>query len=499
MPHRVLEFEVVKDQNLIRENVLDLLAGFDGANGDGFLAKEEETKAAFESILKKVRGKTDLPFFQSYSYLVTGLFQLLHYAQKELKAIPNADVNLKSAKANFLQVRFDAVISMNDFAKEISAVLVGLKAIASIEECLKVFTALRQIPFPIIYYTEYDPYSGIRTVEEAANNDSPFIPILSVIFTTDGQPWANPQVVKPKVSYRINGKVSINEWPAGYDRIVFMPVTTLPANSFEMNFAPIAHSNSKEFIVDGHVTFLVPQHSVDDTLAIRIVAYYEAKGRPNIFCTVIGYDQLLVKVLDPNSTNYPTGFSMMDQAINEINITLSQVNPPVAPNDKHNFLVLLSGILNYQGFCLQQGTYSGINDIAEDVFRDKLIQHLIAQPQIGEKIVKESHIGGGRVEISFHGIVAELKVERKISDRTKLYEKYGKQPVAYASANSKQLSILCVLDLTEKNRPVGVARNNITLHTLEVHGFEAKDERYPSKIAMIVIDGNTPKPSSYSK
>jgi len=499
MPHRILELKTVTDQNLIRENVLKLLTEFDGANGDFLLAREDETLAAFRSIVEKVEGKTDRLFFQSYLHLATGLFQLLHYSHKELKAIPNAEINLKSAKANFLQVRFDSIISMSDFAKEISSVVVKLKAITSIEDCLICFAELRQIPFPTIYFIEHHPFSGRERIQKTESGDNPFVAILSVIFTTDDQPWANPQIVKPKVSYRINGKVSINEWPIGYERIVFRPVTTLSANSFEMNFAPIPHSDGKEFIVTGHVTFLVPQHSMDDTLAIRIVAYYQGKGLPNIFGTVIGYDQLLVKVLDPNTTNYPTGFSMMNQAINDINLSLSQLTPPIDSTDKHNFLILLSGILNYQGFCLQQGIFSGVDNLSEHEFRDQLIQHLIAQPHIGEKIVKESHIGGGRVEISFNGIIAELKVERKISDREKLYEKYSKQPVAYASANSKQLSILCILDLTKKSRPIGIARNNITLRSLNIHGFETNNEQYPSQVAVVIIDGNSPKPSTYSQ
>ena len=173
--------------------------------------------------------------------------------------------------------------------------------------------------------------------------------------------------------------------------------------------------------------------------------------------------------------------------------------PKVDKNEKENFLHLLSGILNYQGFCLQQGVYKGETKVTEDDFRDQLIQHLIGLPYLGEEITKEAHLSGGRVEISYRGLIAELKVETTISDRDKLYEKYGRQPIAYASGNTKQLSILCILDSTEKKLPPAAPQNNIKLLTPKVHGFESKKTDYPSKLVVVVIDGNTKKPSDYSK
>ena len=78
----------------------------------------------------------------------------------------------------------------------------------------------------------------------------------------------------------------------------------------------------------------------------------------------------------------------------------------------YDFSLLLSSILNYQGFCLQQGVYKNIDNISEDVFRDNMIQHLISMYYIGENINKEAHLSGGRVEIGYKGIIAELKVEK---------------------------------------------------------------------------------------
>ena len=215
--------------------------------------------------------------------------------------------------------------------------------------------------------------------------------------------------------------------------------------------------------------------------------------------SIIGYDQLILKVLDPNSSYFLTGFKNMNKVVMEIATSIDKELPKIDKDDKENFLHLLSGILNYQGFCLQQGVYKGEAKVAEDHFRDQLIQHLVGLPYLGEEISKEAHLAGGRIEIGYRGLIAELKVETNTSDRDKLYKKYGKQPIAYASGNTKQLSILCILDLTDKKLPPAAPQNNIKLLNPKVHGYEDKEPDHPSKLVMVVIDGNTKKPSDYSK
>lgn len=80
-----------------------------------------------------------------------------------------------------------------------------------------------------------------------------------------------------------------------------------------------------------------------------------------------------------------------------------------------------------------------------------------------------------------------------------MISKYTKQPVAYSSGNAKQLSILCILDLTEKKLPPGAPQNSVRLVEPKVHGFEDGNLENPSKVAFVVIDGNTKKTSEYSK
>lgn len=159
----------------------------------------------------------------------------------------------------------------------------------------------------------------------------------------------------------------------------------------------------------------------------------------------------------------------------------------------------MSGVLNYQGYCLQAGIYKGTDRIMEDIFRDNMLQYLNAISYLGAEVIKEPQLAGGRIEIYYRGLIVELKVEKSISERDQLIKKYGKQPVAYSSGNSKQLSILVILDLTEKKLPPAAPQNNVILVTPELHGFQNSTPLYPSKQVVVIFDGNTKKPSDYSR
>jgi hypothetical protein len=103
------------------------------------------------------------------------------------------------------------------------------------------------------------------------------------------------------------------------------------------------------------------------------------------------------------------------------------------------------------------------------------------------------------VEISFHGVVAELKAEKALPDPMKLLAKYGKQAAAYASANTRQPSILCVLDLSKKTAPPAPPQNSVHLYTPTLHGFEQSAPAHDARQVLVIIEGNTRKPSDYSR
>jgi len=500
MNYRKYNPELVKSQENLRNELLANFYAFDISNIQSLISIEELINSEIGKLVKATKEKFDADFFKYYSLLISSLFHLLKWGQKKMNA-DDSDAYLKTSKTIIEQIDLSYFNYIPDFQadiKELRQLILQMNKVGGIK---KVLDRFMKIPFPTIYTFEVDPFSEIRIkgnsrIEEKVE---PTIILLSIQFTIDGEPWANPQILKPEELYTIKGKLSINQWPDGFDTLILKPISTSSNNWFDISLPEVKRNRKNEYNISGQVVFKYPQNNFDESISIRLLGYFLNASGDIEYPTIIGYDQLIVKVLDPNSTYFLTGFKKMNKVVLDISNSIEKELPDLDKEEKEDFLHLLSGILNYQGFCLQQGVYKNQNKILENTFRDNLIQHLIGLPYLGESISKEAHLAGGRIEIGYNGIIAELKVEYSISDRHELFEKYGKQPVAYASSNTKQLAILCILDLTEKALPPAPPQNSVKLLTPQMHGFESIDLDYPTKVVMIVIDGNTKKPSDYSK
>src|SRR3989442_8093900 len=113
------------------------------------------------------------------------------------------------------------------------------------------------------------------------------------------------------------------------------------------------------------------------------------------------------------------------------------------------------------GICSHQALYRATEKIDEADFQ----RHLLVQMRtlLGEDVSEAPKQGGGITDIRYRSITTELKVEHNVSNRDEMLRGYEKQPTQYSSAVGSQLGILCVLDLTEKERPPAPPQNNIQL------------------------------------
>lgn len=118
---------------------------------------------------------------------------------------------------------------------------------------------------------------------------------------------------------------------------------------------------------------------------------------------------------------------------------------------------------------------------------------------LGQDLQDHPHLGGGITDLRFNDVVIELKVEDKIENRAAIAEKYTSQLTQYEGTQARQVGVVLVLDLTEKNLPPGDIRNDIMLVSVPTHGSSDPDEKHPSKAFVFIINGNTVNPSSYSE
>ena len=104
---------------------------------------------------------------------------------------------------------------------------------------------------------------------------------------------------------------------------------------------------------------------------------------------------------------------------------------------------------------------------------------------------------GGETDVKYREVTIELKVEKSNGDRGFIRKKYSKQPVQYSGVEARQISVLLVLDLTEKIHPPGDIRDDIMLENVDTHGGD--DKQFPSSVFVFVLNGNLKNPSDYSK
>lgn len=463
------------------------------------LQKDELIKVATE--LKSLEtSQEDINYFTSLYYLINAVFLLLQCYKNQLSGLQGSE-HLSGARINADQLLHlaSSLDQTKPSVQQFIQVAQAIKSVDSIDKVSGIIKSFNKIAFPVILTVEtsrYGQYKGMQSEHETPEKltGEAKNPVISVLFYLDTELWANPQIVKPNHLYSLSGVIKLNHWPQDYAQLILTHVSTTDDSWFVLSLPSIKITTEKKIPIKGSLTLKYPQSSLDAPLSIRMLARFTGENKKSLYPAIIGYDQLILRVIDEHSFDFPTGYDKLNEKALEISSQIQQ-ELRISKRELQNFLVLLSSILNYQGFCYQYAEYKGKSDVSEETFRDNLIKYLSANPHFSSTIIKEGNIAGGRVELNFKGIIAELKVEKTISDRQKLIKKYQKQPAAYASATSAQLSILCVLDMIEKIHPPSVAAKNVFLVSPVLHGFE--DIPSTSRIAIIIIDGNTKNPSSY--
>jgi hypothetical protein len=463
-----------------------------------------EHKGTLLQVMNEIKqvetNKQDQAYFACLGYLVNAVFlSVQNYYQILIGA--DGSSSLAGFKMNIEQ--FLVLSATLDISRpsiqQLRRVMLEWKESDDINALTIAIEALNKIPLPVIVSTEVNSNTYLRRQPEENTKLSEILKeeaiVISIRFYIDTELWANPQIIKPEHQYSIFGLIKISKWPEGYNALQLTHVSTTNDSWMILSFPTIPYTQDRQINIVGSIVLKYAQSILDPPHAIRLMARFIGNDKSPVYPKVVGYDQLVLRVIDPKNFEYPTGYDKLNEKVVDIFQKVKNELPEIPERELNDFLVLLSSILNYQGYCFQYGEYKNQAEIREDIFRDNLIRFLSANPRLSSSIIKEGTIGGGRVEINYKGIIAELKVEKLISDRNKLIENYQQQPVAYASAAASQLSILCVLELTEKKYASAIAAKNVFFVAPPVHGFDSKASS--SRVAVVFIDGNTKSPSNY--
>ncbi|RYE58008.1 MAG: hypothetical protein EOP48_04540, partial [Sphingobacteriales bacterium] len=345
--------QLIDLQESIRIELLAVYIKFDFDNIDTCLCHEEKVNNLFAHVFELVQDSEDKFFFNHHRYLTDAVFHLLKWSKAMLSASVETANHIRSAKLKASLIGIHEFIYPKAFTDNLTDIVNTISLLdGDIKGLKEVFGKLKLMPYPVLYEIENNSYikktGGIED-NETDQRELEQSPVVSVEFFVDREPWANPQILQPGKVYNVKGRVRVNTWPKGFDQLVLHPVSAENATSYILELPAVYPFTADSIEITGSVVFKYPQHSFEDNLSVKLLCYFKRSDGERILPFVIGYDQLVAKVLDPNSYEFMTGFASMTSALSDIVIRLSEELPMLDTREKNDFLKLLRGILNYLG------------------------------------------------------------------------------------------------------------------------------------------------------
>ena len=245
--------------------------------------------------------------------------------------------------------------------------------------------------------------------------------------------------------------------------------------------------------VDGRVSiaFSLPAGAAPESFPLA--ARFTGSGMDQVV-RVAGHSELRLRPFDA-STDGLTNRPQLDARLVEMFTYLHGMN--LDPDDVQAFCRLFSAIARAATEIQFDDAYKQGTRVSERSFHDDLHQRLCTDPTLVGRVQRGTPTAGGYLDVKHERINAELKVVPEKTITVEESHRYLGQPTDYACDLGAQLSILVILETTAKQAPPGVLENYIGWMQPQLHGLV--DPRYPSLVGVIIINGNLPKPSDFSR
>ena len=357
---------------------------------------------------------------------------------------------------------------------------------------------LAGLPLPTLYYAEKeDEWRVRRRPREEQAQTKP--PLLKVIAFLDNSPLVCPQVLRPALLYSLRFRVRGSFWPGGANSLHLDLISTCPSGSYALSPFSIPRPNTDgefEAEADGNITFHTAQSPVSMNLAFTVRCRFQPEGGGSSDAVVVGHHRLQFRVGDLGRLAIASGYRRMDARVLEL-VQELQRSTPAAASEFPELLPVLEALASFLGVYSQRGVFKGSDKVTEKEFQQHVIDFM--RMKLGEEVQEHGQQAGGITDIRFRGVVVELKVEKDDGERTAICKKYTAQSTQYEGSEARQVSVLLVLDLTEKTLPPGDIRNDMLMADVPTHGGVDAGKAHPSRAFVFILNGNIRSPSSYSR
>lgn len=326
-------------------------------------------------------------------------------------------------------------------------------------------------------------------------------PVAVVFASVDGQLITGPQVLRPGTVYELGLEIRPGPWPEWADRLEAELISHLspqeaqtPAISWSR--PPLAEPG-EALAGDGTLIlrFGLPAGRPAPPFLITLRWRGTRDSKPiTETLDVAGHRELRLRPFDA-SQDYLTDFPVFDERLLALYEQLHGAG--YDQGQLQAFCRLFTAICRAGLKIMWDPRYKRGAMVKEREFHDDLYTRLLGEPELGGRLERGSKLGLGFLDVRHDGITAELKVERRAAVTEDSAAKYMGQPTQYAAADGARLSILSILDMSRKTSPVGVPENYVFTLEPALHGLTNPEA--PSLVAVIVINGNSPTPSSWSR
>lgn len=449
-------------------------------------------------VSKVLRRSPGLPVTRNWRVARAWLRALVAHHDMVTAAAVGGDVaGLRARLAVLLQAVADAMARARP--QSVRAILAGaFNAVAVSIDRRKAVPGLVGLPLPALYLgREPDRDAGLRRPRpEPEYPAAP--PVLKAIGSLDSSPLVTPQILKPGVVYDLGMSVKGARWPADATALLIRWLTTCPPRLYDPSPLRIERPPADgEFEERAAVQlrFLSPQSSLADDRVFAAQCLFEGPGGELTEVPVVGHHELTFRVSDVPLVGVDTGNRQVDLHLSRLLTDLRSALPNVV-SELPDLLRVLETLVAVIGAFAQEGLFKGRGDVSEKEFQREVVRAM--RVRLGPDVQEHGDLAGGILDIRHRGTVVELTVEKGTGDRQRIAKKYTAQPTQYAGTTARQVSVVFVLDRTEKRNPPGDIRNDVLLVDVPTHGGPEAGKAYPSKAFVLVLNGNVRNPSSYS-
>jgi hypothetical protein len=337
--------------------------------------------------------------------------------------------------------------------------------------------------------------------ERNESDETAPIAIAVALASIDGQLVTGPEVLRPDRLYDLMFEIQTGPWPDWAERldcelITHLTKAELTTPEFTWTRGEQAEDN-ETYTKSGPLVlrFALGPGQPAPPLLTRIAWRGKLGGQAKSQeLDIAGHRQLRLRPFDP-SRDHVTDYPVFDERL--LKMYEKYVAAGYPAEELEAFCRLLTSICRIGLRMTWDKKYRRGTTVTERQFHDDLHQQLLADPELGGRVDRGNPLALGYLDVRHDGVTAELKVERTAPATPERAPKYMGQPTQYAAADGAHLSILAILDMSAKTLPIGTPENYLFELEPRLHGLENPEA--PSLVAGLIINGNMPTPSSWSR